>query len=524
MTSPPVNSFQWHLHLEPLIDALQVAKMPPKETDSLILPSSSSPVEHDDRYTTTATTTTRHHGIDRTMQIRITSFDEDGQSSKRKLRIGSDEAGGGRTEWWWIACGIVTCLAVVAAACGGLVRYGLARMPGHHHHGRHHQQTLPSNQTLTCRTGPYQLSEVHQGANFINFYDFYEGADSLGSAGYNTYASSDRAAAMGLVSHGSEPEESLTFTMRSIPTTTGPRESVRLEGRTHFDAGLFLLDLDHMPTGCGQWPAFWLTDEDHWPDHGEIDILEGVNYQAHAKTALHTSSMCSQYAHVPAYRMTGTWDRATGIPDTFTGHMDFATSVPADNCWTMAPHQWANQGCVVQSADAATLGRGLNEQGGGIFALQWDPENRYIRSWVFPKDQGIPNNLQQSLDSASRRRQQLEKHEPIVVTAPDPDTWGLPYAYFAIGETTGCSADHFSNMRIVFNTAFCGTVAGNRFFTDCPDQAARFNISNDPVQSCNAWIASNPTEMDEAYWTIQGVYVYERAWEETKVADNDTKI
>jgi Glycosyl hydrolases family 16 len=489
--------------------------MPPKETDSLLLPSSSSslsPVEHtDDRYTTTMTT---HHGIDRTLQIRVTSFDEDGQS-KRKLRFGRESDKGGNGIEWWIAC-IVTCLAV--AACGGLVRYGLVWIQQDHNNGPQHQQTLSNQTTSTSRrTGPYELSEVHQGTNFINFYDFYEGADSMGSAGYNTYTSSDRAKSMGLVS----PDKSL-FTMRSIPTTTGPRESVRLEGRTRFDAGLFLLDLDHMPTGCGQWPAFWLTDEDHWPDHGEIDILEGVNYQAHAKTALHTSAVCSQYAHVPAYAMTGTWDRATGIPDTFTGQMDFETSVPADNCWTMAPHQWANQGCVVQSADAATLGSRLNEQGGGIFALQWDPENRYIRSWVFPKDRGIPDNLQQSLDSANSRRRQLDD-EPVVVAAPDPDTWGLPYAYFAIGETTGCSADHFRNMRIVFNTAFCGTVAGNRFFTDCPDQAARFNVSNDPVQSCNAWIASNPAEMDEAYWTIRGVYVYERAWE-TRVAVNDTKI
>lgn len=54
-------------------------------------------------------------------------------------------------------------------------------------------------------------------------------------------------------------------------------------------------------------------------DNGEIDILEGINTQSVVKTALHTSSDCSMYAHVPSYARTGYWDSATAIPDTFTG-------------------------------------------------------------------------------------------------------------------------------------------------------------------------------------------------------------
>jgi len=138
--------------------------------------------------------------------------------------------------------------------------------------------------------------------------------------------------------------------------------------------------------------------------------------------------------------------------------------------------------------------------------LQWDPVTHAIRSWAFPKSGGIPRNLQESMDTASN------DDDGSRVT-PDPDSWGLPYAAFAIGDTTGCSADHFQNMRIVLNTAFCGTVAGNRFFRDCPVQAQQFNVSNDPVLSCNAWIQSRPKELEEAYWKIRGVYVYERAFE-----------
>ena len=45
----------------------------------------------------------------------------------------------------------------------------------------------------------------------------------------------------------------------------GNRESVRLEGKRRFDRGLFILDVEHMPSGCGVWPAWWLTDEEAWP-------------------------------------------------------------------------------------------------------------------------------------------------------------------------------------------------------------------------------------------------------------------
>ena len=193
--------------------------------------------------------------------------------------------------------------------------------------------------------------------------------------------------------------------------------------------------------------------------------------------------------------------------------MDFDTSVPADDCWNLAPHQWANQGCVTVSQQEGSIGVPLNEAGGGIYALEWDPEHRYIRSWVFPRNQDIPSNLEDAIDTAASLEQ------PVV---PDPQTWGLPYAYFAIGPTTGCSADHFKDMRIVFNLAFCGTVAGNRFARDCPAEAQQFATSSDPkqhpntidpVQTCNAYIASEPDILSEAYWKIGGVYVYEREME-----------
>ena len=77
---------------------------------------------------------------------------------------------------------------------------------------------------------------------------------------------------------------------------------------------------------------------------------------------------------------------------------------------------------------------------------------------------------------------------------------------FWIGDGTNCPSHHFRNMRLVLNTAFCGTVAGNRFSLDCKNQSKTF-------ETCNSYIKSQPKELAEAYWKIRGVYVYKRSWE-----------
>lgn len=118
----------------------------------------------------------------------------------------------------------------------------------------------------------------------------------------------------------------------------------------------------------------------------------------------------------------------------------------------------------------------------------------------------MPQNLIQVMETANLKETKFR-------IMPDPHSWGLPYALFAIGENTGCSADHFKNMRIVINLAFCGSVSGNRFMTECPVESKKFNVSNDPVKTCQAFIGSNPEALEEAFWKIKGVYVYERKLE-----------
>lgn len=70
------------------------------------------------------------------------------------------------------------------------------------------------------------------------------------------------------------------------------RDSVRLESKQKYNGGLFMLHLEHMPTGCGTWPAWWSYGP-NWPQSGEIDIIEGVNTQTRNWATLHTSKGCN---------------------------------------------------------------------------------------------------------------------------------------------------------------------------------------------------------------------------------------
>jgi hypothetical protein len=326
-----------------------------------------------------------------------------------------------------------------------------------------------------------------EGESFFEYYNFYEGHDSAGSNGYITYVSSDKAFGLGIANLTVESDipdvysksssgntsdmemsnaynddfvlddetddttrgrsrtrkrerrdlQATTFDkqngtvtepfvyMGSAPTKEGPRDSIRLEGKRRFNRGLFIVDLRHMPAGCGTWPAFWLTDEANWPVNGEIDIVEGINFQDVAKTALHSTRHCNM-DDVPLGVKSGTWDTAVGIPNGKTGIPDM-TMRYAQDCFVYNPHQWLNQGCVAVDLEGGTLGVPVNKKGGGVYALEWDPINRHIRTWVFSPHIKVPTNLRDSIRTAGEENPEKE-------VVPDPDEWGLPYGYFPIGE------------------------------------------------------------------------------------------
>lgn len=188
------------------------------------------------------------------------------------------------------------------------------------------------------------------------------------------------------------------------------RRSLRLESKARFTRGLFILDVEHLPWGCGTWPAFWTLGDD-WPNNGEIDIIEGVHEQQYNAVALHTAPSCRV------------------DPEGYSG-----TPVTED-CFVDAEGQGKNQGCAVHDASAASYGDGFNKNGGGVYAMEWT--SQHIKVWWWPRGT-VPADA--------------------LGANPAPAYWGMPQAMFK----GACDMDEkFRDHKIVFDITFCGDWAGN---------------------------------------------------------------
>merc|ERR1719221_1447697 len=88
------------------------------------------------------------------------------------------------------------------------------------------------------------------------------------------------------------------------------RRSVRIQSKEVYNGGLFVIRIEHAPTGCGSWPAFWMYGEDPqhpWPSWGEYDIIETIHTASQAMTSLHTTEHCDQSGVVAGLHFSRTW-------------------------------------------------------------------------------------------------------------------------------------------------------------------------------------------------------------------------
>ena len=353
----------------------------------------------------------------------------------------------------------------------------------------------------TTQAGQYTLTDNLSYGNFFSVFDFFSGPDP--TKGFVQYQNRDDAINQGLVGY---LEDTKSIYIGVDHTTQDPagRASVRLESKKSWNKGLLVADIRHMPASvCGTWLAMWmLSSSAPWPNGGEIDIIEGVNdYDANSAT-LHTSKGCMiDNATVPTGGSGGTGD----VNAPFSGLMT------TDDCDVNALGQGKNVGCSIHAPATTTMpgrrqaggssssnsssgtdaidrevafpsyGTDFNKALGGVYAMEWTSTS--ISVWFFPRDSPA-FDTHFSADN---------------LTAPDLSTWGTPMAHFS---GSGCDfTQRFKDLKIIFNTAFCGEWAGKEWDT-CAKKTA--------VSTCNDFVQDNPDAFQEAYWEIAGLKWFEK--------------
>ncbi|KAI6170989.1 putative beta-1,3-1,4-glucanase [Aphelenchoides bicaudatus] len=294
----------------------------------------------------------------------------------------------------------------------------------------------------------YVIQDDYKIATFADQFNFFSGPDP--TRGFVKYV--DRATAQNT---GLYKIQNGKVYMGVDKTNVAPdgRRSVRLESKKKYTHGLFIADFQHIPgPACGIWPAFWLTGlGNNWPAYGEIDIVEGVHNNMRNIMTLHTTDGCS-----------------------INKGTDFTGTVATTNCFVNATGQYRNQGCSMTANRYDTIGRKFNEVGGGVYATEWT--SSFIKIWHFPRN-AIPADIKSG--------------------QPNPASWGKPLAKFS----GPCNIDqHFHDLQIVFNIAFCGEWAGE------PNVWASICSKSGPT--CDGYVRNNPAAFSEVYWLVNSLKVY----------------
>ncbi|KAK6002038.1 hypothetical protein QM012_002528 [Aureobasidium pullulans] len=330
---------------------------------------------------------------------------------------------------------------------------------------------------LGCATQSlgYVLKEDFTGNGYRNFFDKFEywtAADP--TKGFIDYVNQDPAWQNGLIGNGGNIYIGVDHT--SIAPQHG-RKSLRMTSKSAFDSGtLIVADISHMvnllaamdrlnetsaltleqPDTCGTWPALWTTSQtSHWPQEGEIDIIEQANGAHYNQMSIHLSEKQGR-CHVDH----DSWMRASR------------------DRWGDCSEE-SQRGCNANDPRANSFGGGFNRNGGGVYAMEWTWP--HIRIWFFPRH-SIPGGSSGPLGDQ-----------------PDPAVWGQPTTSF---EGADCELNkHFKNQHIVIDTTLCGIWAGGTWVSSGCAAGTGF-------ETCEGYVKNKPEDFRSAFWTFKSLKVF----------------
>ncbi|KAH6910653.1 family 16 glycosyl hydrolase [Coprinopsis sp. MPI-PUGE-AT-0042] len=298
------------------------------------------------------------------------------------------------------------------------------------------------------------IEDDYKGKDFFDHFLFFTGHDPTN--GLVNYVPREEAFARNL----SYVRDDGVVIIKADDTNWLPmgtnRPSVRVETLKEYTTGLFILDAETAPWGCGVWPAWWSTSRSvtPWPVAGEIDIIEGVHDNEHNQVAWHTGPNC----HLDL-----------SDNSTYSGNITVKDGV----AWDCDTRDYTNYaGCSVTEWSRASYGLEFDEQGGGVFAMKWDENG--IAVWSFYRS-AVPPDIGEG--------------------KPNPRKWGKPSAFLP---SKTCDIEtNFKNHTVIINITFCGDWAGNSYASSgCPG-------------SCPERLM-DPKNFENATWSLNSLKIYKK--------------
>jgi len=286
--------------------------------------------------------------------------------------------------------------------------------PGLSLSGRSNRQS-PIDSCFESTGNGYRLDWEASGHAFFDDWDYLDWDFNHGAA---QYLRREQAMAEG-VTAAHDTHAILRVGERGLPYK---RKTAKVRTRKAWKYFLAAVRFEHVPFGCGLWPAFWMSGiYGPWPNNGELDILEYVNDMT-SQTSLHTG--VRNKCKLDGAKLT--MPNCTAFYDLNRMNYDCTTNYPtnlgcAANRWPVpSPAEW--------NVNPVT------------FAIE--RTERFVKIFRIPNHE-LPKNL-------------LENN-------PQPDTWDKwIVGYYPLAASWECPnpADVMSPQQLILNINMCGDWAG----------------------------------------------------------------
>ncbi|OSD00034.1 glycoside hydrolase family 16 protein [Trametes coccinea BRFM310] len=316
-------------------------------------------------------------------------------------------------------------------------------------------------------TAQYSLIRNYSGSNFFEGWDFFDGFDNTTNGDVN-YLSQANATADNLVSVNSAGHAIIRVDNTTFVPFNFKRNSVKVITHDFFPIGsVFLFDALHLPFGCSVWPSFWTMGQ-NWPHGGEIDIMEGVNQATSDQMTLHANPGCMQAPNPVQLGKTSGADCSAGAN--------------------------SSVGCTVLETQPNSFGQGFNDNGGGVWAAQFDVSGIFVWFW---NRSALPGDI----SSGSK--------------TIDTSTWGTPSAAWP---SSSCNiSEFFAPQQLVIDITLCGDFAGqpNIYQETCGGPLGNSSVSICYIDN----VINNGTAYNDAFFEIRAVQVFAASGSTPLVAD-----